>query len=109
MKIDDLITDLAKQDRLRRDLMDTLKKHAQDPETSARIAFALLEIGIGAFQGSGMCSHLVMSLCNMISHGATTETALKALMLIQEEDQLKDEIDPSRKERRAAANKRQVH
>lgn len=102
MKIDDLIVDVAKQNQLKRDVLETLKKHTHDPEQSARVAFVLLEIGIDAFRRGGLGPFLVQSLFSMIAHGATTERALKALMLIQEEDDLKDQIDPSRKERREA-------
>jgi len=97
LKINDLIVDVGRQVQVRQDIADTLKKHAQDPEVSARIAFALIEIGINAFRAADLSPFLVMAMCQMIAHGVTTETTLKALMSIQEEDALKDEIDPERK------------
>ncbi|MET0742981.1 MAG: hypothetical protein ABWY78_06380 [Microvirga sp.] len=100
MKIDDLIADIGRQVQVKNDVIDTLRKHAQDPDQSARLAFALLEIGIDAFRHAGMGPFLVMALCQMIAHGATTETALKALMAVHEEDDLLDQHDPSRKEKR---------
>lgn len=116
MKINELIVDIGKQVQVHKDVLETLKKHTQDPSTSARLAFALIEIGINAFRVAGMSPFLVMAMCQMIAHGATTETSLKALMLIQEEDELKDEIDPERKRRRqeeaeadAKARKFSVH
>ena len=99
MKIDDLIVDIGKQVQVKNDVVDTLKKHAQDPESSSRLAYALIEIGIDAFRHAGFGPFIVMAICQMIAHGATTETALKALMAIHEEDALLDEHDPKRRER----------
>lgn len=97
MKINDLIADLGKQLQLKQDVVDILKKHTKDPEQSARLAWALIEIGMDAFRAGGMCPHALMMLTNMIAHGSTTETGLQALMLITEEDdvreQLADEIE----------------
>ena len=103
MNVNDLIADIGRQVQTKNDLIDTLKKHAKDPEQSARVAFALIEIGIDAFRRSGMGPFLVMAMCQLIAHGATTERSLKALMLIQDEDDAKDQIDPGRKERREKA------
>ncbi len=103
MNVNDLIADIGKQVQTKRDVIDTLKKHAQDPDESARLAYSLIEIGIDAFRRAGMGPFLCMALCQLIAHGSTSERALKALMLIQDEDDTKDQIDPSRKERRERA------
>jgi hypothetical protein len=92
MNLNDLIADYGKQVQVRNDVLDTLKKHAQDPESSARLAGARIEIGMDAFRTGGMCSHQLMIITALIAHGATTERGLKALMLIQEEDQAREEL-----------------
>lgn len=101
MNVNDLIADIGRSVQAKRDIVDTLKRHGHDPEQSARVSFALMEIGLEGFRQSGMGPFLAMALIQMIAHGATMERALKAVMLIQEEDDLKDEIDPRRKDVRA--------
>jgi hypothetical protein len=103
MTLNDLLVDVGKQVQLKREVLDTLKQAGRDPRESARVAFLLMEIGLDAFRTSGMSPFMAMALIQLIAHGATMERALKALMLIQEEDDLKDEADPSRKDRHAAA------
>ena len=104
MTINDLIADIGKQRQLQQDILESLKKHGQNPDESARVAFSLIELGINAFRRSGMGPFLVMALCQMIAHGATTERTLKALMLIQEEDDLMDQV-PGVKEQRQARDR----
>ena len=103
MNMNDLIVDVGKQVKLKRELVEELAKAGHNPNESARVAYVLLEIGLDAFRASGMGPHITMALIQLIAHGATMERALKALMLIQEEDDLKDEADPTRKARREEA------
>lgn len=92
MNLNDLIADYGKQSQLQKDVLDTLKKHQQDPESSARLAWALIEIGMTAFRQGGMCPHHLMLITTLIAHGSTTERGLKALMLVQEEDAFRQEL-----------------
>jgi hypothetical protein len=98
-----LVVDVGRQVQLKRELVDDLTKAGHNPQASARVAYVLLEIGLDAFRQSGMSPFLVMALVQLIAHGATMERSLKALMLIQEEDDMKDEADPQRKARRQEA------
>lgn len=92
MDLNGLITAAAKDVQLEAELKKAIESGGFDPAKSARVAFALISIGVEAFRLNGDGCFRLGMLLNALAHGVSSETALKALMSVQEEDEHRDTL-----------------
>lgn len=92
MDLNGLITAAAKDVQLEAELKKAIEQGGFDPNKSARVAFALVSIGVAAFRANGDGCFRLGMLLNALAHGVSSETALKALMSVQEEDEHHDTL-----------------
>lgn len=91
----ELIASTAQDKKLVEEIRVKLAEAGIDVTTSARAAFACLELAVESFRGHGVAPCTLAPILHFKAHGYTSDRVLKMLMLVQEEDDARNELKPA--------------